>query len=166
MNAINQEAVHSEEIRALDAQHHLHPFTDTQALNSKGARIIERAEGVYLWDSEGNKIIDGMAGLWCVNIGYGRKELAEAAQRQMNELLLDFVGLAFILLEIFPPQWTDMLEKFLDRIGCIPAVLHGHSNLRLHGLEHDIAIPLELHGCILERQCVVLMGSSTTSRFD
>ncbi|KEA63163.1 Omega-amino acid--pyruvate aminotransferase [Marinobacterium lacunae] len=86
MNAINKEPARSEDIRALDAEHHLHPFTDTHALNAKGARVIERAEGVYLWDSEGNRIIDGMAGLWCVNIGYGRKELAEAAYTQMNQL--------------------------------------------------------------------------------
>ena len=70
----------------LDTRHHLHPFTDYKALNSKGSRIITRADGVYLWDSEGNRILDGMAGLWCVNVGYGRKELAEAAYRQMLEL--------------------------------------------------------------------------------
>ncbi len=70
----------------LDTSHHLHPFTDYKALNSKGSRIITRADGVYLWDSEGNRILDGMAGLWCVNVGYGRKELAEAAYRQMLEL--------------------------------------------------------------------------------
>lgn len=56
-------------LQAKDAAHHLHPFTDTKSLNAKGTRIITRAEGVYLWDSEGNKILDGMAGLWCVNVG-------------------------------------------------------------------------------------------------
>lgn len=85
MSPTDQPLPHNE-TRALDAEHHLHPFTDTRVLNAKGARVIERAEGVYLWDSEGNRIIDGMAGLWCVNIGYGRKELAEAAYRQMNRL--------------------------------------------------------------------------------
>ena len=74
------------DLQALDAAHHLHPFTDSKALNAKGARIIERADGVWLWDSEGNKVLDGMAGLWCVNIGYGRDELAEVAARQMREL--------------------------------------------------------------------------------
>jgi len=86
MNAINQQPARIDEIRTLDADHHLHPFTDTQALNARGARVIEHAEGVYLWDSEGNKILDGMAGLWCVNLGYGRRELTEAASRQMNQL--------------------------------------------------------------------------------
>ena len=53
---------------------------------AKGARIITSARGVFLTDSEGNEILDGMAGLWCVNIGYGRDELAEAAARQIREL--------------------------------------------------------------------------------
>ncbi len=74
------------ELQALDAAHHLHPFTAGAELNAKGARIITRAEGVTLTDSEGNRILDGMAGLWCVNIGYGRKELAAAAARQIEEL--------------------------------------------------------------------------------
>ncbi|SDG39615.1 aspartate aminotransferase family protein [Paraburkholderia phenazinium] len=74
------------EYRALDAAHHIHPFSDMGSLNKAGSRVIVKAKGVYLWDSEGNQIIDGMAGLWCVNVGYGRKELAEAAYRQMMEL--------------------------------------------------------------------------------
>ena len=76
----------TEHWQALSRAHHLAPFTDYQALNRKGARIITRAEGVYLWDSEGHRILDGMAGLWCVNVGYGREELIEAATRQMREL--------------------------------------------------------------------------------
>ena len=52
----------------------------------EGCRVITRADGVYIWDSDGNRLLDGMAGLWCVNVGYGRKELAEAAYRQLLEL--------------------------------------------------------------------------------
>ena len=74
------------QLQAMDTAHYLHPFTDHKALGARGTRIIERAEGVYLWDSEGNRILDGMAGLWCVNIGYGRSELADAAYKQMLEL--------------------------------------------------------------------------------
>ncbi|NIR31581.1 MAG: aspartate aminotransferase family protein [Gammaproteobacteria bacterium] len=74
------------EWQEMDRLHHLHPFTDFKALGTKGSRIITRADGVYLWDSDGNRILDGMAGLWCVNVGYGRKELAEAAYRQMLKL--------------------------------------------------------------------------------
>ena len=74
------------ELQALDAAHHMHPFTDAPGLAKKGARVITRGKGVWLTDSDGNRILDGMAGLWCVNIGYGRKELAEVAARQMEEL--------------------------------------------------------------------------------
>jgi putrescine aminotransferase len=74
------------ELQALDAAHHMHPFTSNSELAEKGARVITRADGVTLTDSEGNKILDAMAGLWCVNIGYGRDELADAAARQMREL--------------------------------------------------------------------------------
>ena len=70
----------------LSRRHLLAPFTDYRQLNEKGARIITRAEGVHLWDSEGQRILDGMAGLWCVNVGYGREELVDAASRQMREL--------------------------------------------------------------------------------
>ncbi|MDT8388463.1 MAG: aspartate aminotransferase family protein [Thiogranum sp.] len=69
-----------------DRSHHLHPFTDYKQLAQKGTRVITRAEGIYLWDSDGLRLLDGMAGLWCVNVGYGRKELAEAAYQQMLEL--------------------------------------------------------------------------------
>ncbi|KIC45216.1 aminotransferase [Ruegeria sp. ANG-S4] len=74
------------ELQALDAAHHMHPFSANGSLGQEGARVITRAKGVYLTDSEGEKILDAMAGLWCVNIGYGRDELAEAAARQMREL--------------------------------------------------------------------------------
>ncbi len=74
------------ELQALDAAHHLHPFTQGAALNEKGAKIITSAKGSMLTDSEGVEILDGMAGLWCVNLGYGREELAQAAFDQMKEL--------------------------------------------------------------------------------
>ena len=76
----------TDELQTLDSAHHLHPFTHANALASKGPRVITSAKGVWLKDSDGEEIMDGMAGLWCVNIGYGRDELAEAAARQMKEL--------------------------------------------------------------------------------
>ena len=74
------------ELQALDAAHHMHPFTTGDELAAKGARVITRAKGVYLTDSDGNEILDAMAGLWCVNLGYGRPEMGAVAARQMNEL--------------------------------------------------------------------------------
>ncbi|AXI40819.1 aspartate aminotransferase family protein [Sulfitobacter sp. SK011] len=74
------------ELQALDAAHHMHPFTTNNELAEKGARVITRAKGIYLTDSEGNEILDAMAGLWCVNLGYGRSEMGKVAARQMDEL--------------------------------------------------------------------------------
>ncbi|BFM15676.1 aspartate aminotransferase family protein [Maricurvus nonylphenolicus] len=76
----------TEKLQELDRQHHFHPFTDQGDLNKKGTRIISKADGVYLWDTDGHKMLDGMAGLWCVAVGYGRDELVEAARQQMSEL--------------------------------------------------------------------------------
>ncbi|MGM4908913.1 aspartate aminotransferase family protein [Rhizobium sp. 768_B6_N1_8] len=73
-------------LAAIDAAHHLHPFSDMKKLNADGTRIIQRGEGVHIFDANGKKYLDGFAGLWCVNIGYGRKEIADAVVRQMNEL--------------------------------------------------------------------------------
>lgn len=74
------------QLQQIDAAHHLHPFTDHKELREIGSRIITRADGPFIYDSEGTEILDGMAGLWCVNVGYGRNELADAAYRQMKEL--------------------------------------------------------------------------------
>ncbi|HUM08977.1 MAG TPA: aspartate aminotransferase family protein [Acidocella sp.] len=73
-------------LRDLDAAHHFHPFTDHKDLHARGVRVITSAEGVFLYDAEGNKILDGMAGLWCVAAGYGRQELVDAAATQMAKL--------------------------------------------------------------------------------
>jgi putrescine---pyruvate transaminase len=74
------------QLQALDLAHHMHPFSTQAGFAKKGARVITRGEGVWLTDSEGERILDGMAGLWCVNVGYGRGELADVAARQMREL--------------------------------------------------------------------------------
>ena len=75
------------ELRRLDLAHHLPAQTDYKLQEALGgSRIITRADGCYIYDGDGSKILDGMAGLWCVNVGYGRKELAEAAYEQMLEL--------------------------------------------------------------------------------
>ena len=74
------------EYQAMDAAHHWHPFTDQAELGRRGVRVITGAEGVWLTDSEGNRILDAMSGLWCVQVGYGRPEIAEAIARQAREL--------------------------------------------------------------------------------
>jgi putrescine aminotransferase len=82
-NAVNRTA----EWKNNDHRHYMHPFTDHKELGEQGgSRIITRADGVYIYDSDGNQILDGMAGLWCVNLGYGCQELVDAAAKQMKEL--------------------------------------------------------------------------------
>jgi putrescine aminotransferase len=98
-----------------DFQHYLHPFTDHQDLGHKGVRVITSADGVYITDSEGNRILDGMAGLWCVSLGYGRQDLVDAATRQMQQLPYynsffqtthpPAIELTELLGEISPPQF-------------------------------------------------------------
>lgn len=75
------------ELRRLDVAHHL-PAQSSYRLQQAmgGSRIITRAEGSTLWDGDGNAILDAMAGLWCVDVGYGREELAQVAYDQMREL--------------------------------------------------------------------------------
>lgn len=73
-------------LQELDAAHHLHPFTDTATLNATGVRVITGADGVWLHDSENNHYLDAMSGLWCVNLGYGRSEIADAVARQLRKL--------------------------------------------------------------------------------
>ncbi len=85
MNIITN-APPTEELQRIDAAHHMHPFSANAEFEKVGARVIRSATGAYLTDTDGNEVLDAMAGLWCVNIGYGRNELADAAHRQMQEL--------------------------------------------------------------------------------
>jgi putrescine aminotransferase len=75
------------ELRRLDVAHHLPAQANYGELEKLGgSRIITRAEGCTIYDGDGVAILDGMAGLWCVNVGYGREELVRAAAEQMQEL--------------------------------------------------------------------------------
>jgi len=104
------------DLQELDKDHYLHPFTDHKELHEKKSRVITRAKGVYIYDADDNKILDGMSGLWCVNVGYGRNELVEAATAQMHELPYynsffqcahpPSIELAVLLSEVSPPQFN------------------------------------------------------------
>lgn len=104
---------HTAGMRTSDGAHHLHPFTDPRQLHADGAHVIVRGEGIHVWDADGHQLIDGLAGLWCAALGYGRPELAEAAARQMRTLSYakSFFGqttpplieLSNVLAELAPP---------------------------------------------------------------
>src|SRR5471030_740183 len=72
--------------QAADAAHHIHAFVDQKALNDEGPRVMVRGERLHLWDNDGRRYLDGMSGLWCTNLGYGRQDLAAAATRQLEQL--------------------------------------------------------------------------------
>jgi len=104
--------------QAADAAHHLHPFTDFKSLSAKGSRVIVRGDNIYVWDSEGHRLLDAMSGLWCVNVGYGRRELIDAATKQLETLPFynsffqtttpPAIELAELLAEVTPPQFKHV----------------------------------------------------------
>ena len=96
-------------IQELDNQHHLHPFMVHPELRAKGPRVITRGKGVYLWDSEGRKILDGMAGLWCVQLGYGVQELADAAYETLQTL--PYYNLFFQTTTPYAAQLADLIAS-------------------------------------------------------
>jgi putrescine aminotransferase len=107
------------QLRQSDQAHHLHPFTDHTTMNPPGAQVITRAEGCYLYDYDGRKLFDGLAGLWCVAVGYGREEIVQAVADQMRNLSYyhSFFGvttepailLAEKLAKLGPPRLTHTL---------------------------------------------------------
>lgn len=116
--AAKEQVFDTKAIQKLDSAHYLHPFTDFKDLNEKGARVMVRGDGIYIWDSEGKKVLDGMSGLWCVNVGYGRTSISEAVYKQMetlpfynsffNTTNIPAVQLAAKLVEISPSQFNHV----------------------------------------------------------
>jgi len=102
-------------LQALDSAHFIHPFTDHGDLATRGARVITRSEGIYVWDSEGEKLFDAMSGLWCVNIGYGRKALADAAYAQM--MTLPFYNSFFQTTNVPAVKLATRLAALAPKVG-------------------------------------------------
>ena len=73
-------------LEAKDLKHLLHPTTNLKQHAQQGPSVHDRAEGVYLWDSNGKQYLEGMAGLWCTALGYGNEELADVAAQAMKKL--------------------------------------------------------------------------------
>jgi len=69
---------HEKDLKRKDADSILHPSTNAHEFAKTGSRIMQSGQGIYLQDTDGNKLLDAVAGLWCVNVGYGRSELADA----------------------------------------------------------------------------------------
>ncbi|MAW79502.1 MAG: aspartate aminotransferase family protein [Parvularcula sp.] len=97
------------DIKALDNAHHLHPFTTHHELRETGPRVITHAEGVYIYDEDGNRILDGMAGLWCVQLGYGRQELVDVAAEAMKNL--SYYNLFFQTTTPYAAKLADLISQ-------------------------------------------------------
>jgi len=82
---MNKQA-NTHQLKELDQAHHLHPFTDLQDYSKQGGRIVSSAEHIYIYDSDGNKMLDGMSGLWCCNLGYSQDAIKDAIRAQLDEL--------------------------------------------------------------------------------
>ena len=105
-------------LRRVDQAHHLHPFTNFKDHADKGGRIVARAEHIYIYDSDGHRMLDGMSGLWCCNLGYSQKSIIDAVYAQMQELPYynnffkcsnqPAVELARALAEVTPAQFNHV----------------------------------------------------------
>ncbi|PSJ21131.1 aspartate aminotransferase family protein [Halomonas sp. ND22Bw] len=69
-----------------DKDHFIHPFTDFSVFHEEGCELITDSDGIYVEDSRGNRFIDGIAGLWCVNVGHGRAEIGQAMADQATRM--------------------------------------------------------------------------------
>jgi len=78
----------TEEIQAKDNKF-VHPWENLKLLGQNKRPVLTRGEGIYVYDSDGNRYIDGPAGMWCVNVGYGRREIADAVAKQLTEMPYD-----------------------------------------------------------------------------
>ena len=87
MQNVNQNLKYDgKQIWEWDRKHWVHPWTDFAAFKEKGSTVICEGDGPFIYDAEGNRFIDGIGGLWCVNIGYGREEMAQAIADQCRRL--------------------------------------------------------------------------------
>lgn len=74
------------DLRDQDQKFYIHPFTNHNAMHAAGTSIVTRGEGCYVYDEQGRKLLDGLAGLWCVNVGYGRSEIIDAITVQLRRM--------------------------------------------------------------------------------
>ena len=110
--------INTTELQTLDKAHHLHPFTNYKNYSKTGGRIISRAEHIYIYDSDDNKILDGMSGLWCCNLGYSQTKIIDAATEQLHKLPYynnffncsnePSVAMAKALVDVTPEQFNQV----------------------------------------------------------
>ena len=82
----NMKEYSAKQIWEMDKKHFIHPYTNYATFEDEGSQVVSKAEGMYITDSNGRSYLDAIAGLWCVNIGHGRKEMAEAIADQVLKM--------------------------------------------------------------------------------
>lgn len=82
LSAASLDQVDPKDIWQKDKDHFVHPWTHFDSFKKDGSLVMGRAEGAYVYDLSGKRYLDGIGGLWCVNIGYGRREIVEAISQQ------------------------------------------------------------------------------------
>jgi 4-aminobutyrate---pyruvate transaminase len=75
-----------QDLKQNDISHYLHPYTNLSLHQEVGPMVIDRGEGIYVYDTEGNRYIEGLSGLFCASLGFSESRLADAADRQMRKL--------------------------------------------------------------------------------
>lgn len=143
----------------LDRDHLIHPVSAYRAHERKGATILESGKGLYLTDSEGNRLLDAFAGLWCVNVGYGQASIVEAAAAQMRKLpyatgYFDFASEPTILLaDKLAARAPEGLKRIFFTLGGSDAVdsavrfiVHYWNARGLPAKKHMIALDKGYHG--------------------
>ncbi len=155
------------QLKGLDRAHHLHPFTDLKDYSQQGGRIVSRAEHIYIYDTDGNKLLDGMSGLWCCNLGYSQQGISDAIYAQLQELPFynnffkcsnqPAVELARALVEVTPPQFNHvfftnsgseandtnlrLVKRYYDLLGTPDKEADHQSQERLPRFHHRRGVP-------------------------
>lgn len=106
------------DLAALDQAHSLHPWTHFDSFEADGPLVITRGEGCYLWDEAGNRYLDAVGGLWCTNIGLGRKEMAEAIAAQAERLAFasTFVDMTNAPMALLSAKLAEIAPEGINRV--------------------------------------------------
>lgn len=148
-------------LQELDRRHLIHPVSNFREHQKKGVTVLKSADGVWLTDIKGNRLLDAFAGLWCVNVGYGQQSIVDVAAKQMSELpyATGYFGfgsepaieLAAKLVELTPSS----LEHVYFTLGgsdavesAIRYITYYHEATGQHQKKHYIALDRGYHGSL------------------
>ena len=109
----------NQDLWEMDRAHALHPWTNFGPFEREGSLVITKGQGAYLWDAQGNRYFDAVGGLWCTNIGLGRREMADAIAEQVERLA-------------FSNTFVDMTNDPAARLGAKLAELAPGDLNRVH----------------------------------